>query len=116
MRRLKALINEKFGRRDVPVLPAVPMATVVRDRMNRALRRRLSDRVLDVCHEACVSGDLETADELLSVLEQMHARRQTIVGDRRISDDDIVRMREDIASRKAEHAAGAAHAMDAAAD
>jgi hypothetical protein len=114
VRRLKTLISEKFGRRDVPVLPPVPMATVVRDRMNRALRRRLSDRVLDICHEACMSSDLETADELLAVLERMHARRQTVVGDRRISDDDIVRMRDDIASRKAEHAAATAHAMEAA--
>jgi hypothetical protein len=110
------LINEKFGRRDVPVLPPIPMAAVVRDRMNRTLRRRLSDRVLDVCQEACMSGDLQTADELVAVLEQMHARRQTIVGDRRISNEDIVRMREDIASRKAEHAAAAANAMQAAAE
>ncbi len=116
MRRLMTSIKEKFRQRDVPVLPAVPMGTVVRDRMNRALRRRLSDRVLDVCHEACMSGDLQTADELVAVLERIHARRQAIVGDRRIGDEDVLRMREDIASRKAEHAAAAANTMQTAAE
>jgi hypothetical protein len=116
VRRLMTSIKEKFRQRDVPVLPPVPIATVVRDRMNRALRRRLSDRVLDVCHEACMSGDLQTADELVGVLERMHARREVVVGDRRISDEDVLRMRDDIASRKAEHAAAAAHTMEAAAE
>ena len=34
VRRLMTSIKEKFRQRDLPVLPPIPMATVVRDRMN----------------------------------------------------------------------------------
>lgn len=105
MQRLKTMITDMFVRHDIPLPSSAPIATVVRDRMNCALRRRLSDRVLDVCQEACVSGDLDTAHDLLGVLEAMHARRQDIVVDRRLTEEDVVRMREDIASRRAERAA-----------
>ncbi len=44
-------------------------------RISRTFRRRLGDRVEDLFQDACISGDLATAEELLAVLEHMHARR-----------------------------------------
>jgi hypothetical protein len=72
------------------------------DRVNRTLRRRLSDRVEDAFKEACLSGDLDTAEELLTVLESMHARRCEKFGqDRRIDDGSLVKARAELAQRKA---------------
>jgi hypothetical protein len=96
------LIADRFIKRDIPQLPLLPFPVVVRNRMNRMLRRRLSDRVIEVLHEACISGDLETAEELLVLAQHMHARRQTAAGDRRLSDRDLIEARKEIASRRAE--------------
>ena len=72
------------------------------DRLSRTFRRRLSDRVEDVFRDACVLGDLDTAEALLAVLENMHARRCEKFGqDRRISDEGVVKARADLALRKA---------------
>ena len=46
-------------------------------RINRTFRRRLRDRVEDLFQDACIFGDLATAEELLTVLEHMQARRRT---------------------------------------
>lgn len=108
MRRLTTIITDRFVRRDIPPQAPMPVSAVVKERMNRMFRRRLSDRVLEVLYEACISGDLETASELLQVVEAMHARRQSAAGDRRLSDKEIVEAREDLASRKAERALAAA--------
>jgi len=114
VKRLTTLFADLFGPRDVPTLPPpqVTMSSVVRDRMNRALRRRLSDRVMDVFQEACVAGDLVTAGELLAVLEAMHRRRQAAFGDRRLSSQDLDHARDDLASRKAERATVVGEAAD----
>jgi hypothetical protein len=62
------------------------------DTVLRSLRRRLDDRVSDVFHAACVSGDLVAAEKLLNVLEDLHARRrQRYANDRRHIDDEPVR-------------------------
>lgn len=87
MRRLTALLGGTVG---------------VRNRLNEVLRRRLSDRVTDVFDRACLSGDFDTAGELLEVLEAMHIRRQAAVGERRIGDEGVVRAREQLAARRAE--------------
>lgn len=122
VRRLTALIAETFGGRGTPEPVRAPVGTMVRDRinlaaklreaesvvqrrLNGALRRRLSDRVMDVFHEACLSGDMSTAEELMAVLESMHRRRQVAAGDRRLTDEDLVRAREELASRKLERVA-----------
>ena len=66
MRPLTTLIADTFFRRHPPQLePPVPIPEVVRERLNKVMRRRLSDRVTDVFYEACVSGDLEAAEGLL---------------------------------------------------
>ena len=102
MSRLNNLFGDLFARRDVPSLPPsqVSMSEVVRDRMNRTLRRRLSDRVMDVFNESCIAGDLDTAEELLAVMEGMHRRREAAMGDRRLSTQDLDAARDDLAARR----------------
>ena len=65
-------------------------------RLNRTFRRRLSDQVQDVFREACSAGDLDTAEELLTVLEKMHNRRKSLADERRYSDDAMVKAREEL--------------------
>ncbi len=60
-----------------------PEQTLPQERMNRmylSLKRRLSDKIEDVLDEACGIGDLQTAEELLSVLELMTARPPRLIG------------------------------------
>jgi hypothetical protein len=97
--------NLRAPRRPEAAAAEVTMSSVVRDRMNRTLRRRLSDRVMDVFQEACVAGDLATAEELLAVMQAMYERRQTAVGDRRLSQQDLENARDGLAIRKADRAA-----------
>lgn len=68
------------------------------DTVLRSLRRRLDDRVSDVFHAACVSGDLMAAEKLLDVLEDMHTRRRRgYANDRRQIDDGlVVRARQEL--------------------
>ena len=42
--------------------------------LRQSFRRRLSDQVEAVFQEACLSGDLQTAEDLLATLERMQAR------------------------------------------
>lgn len=42
--------------------------------LRQSFRRRLSDQIEAVFQEACQSGDLATAADLLSTLERMQAR------------------------------------------
>jgi len=64
------------------------------------LRRRLTDRVEDIFHEACLSGNLEIAEDLLWLMEKMYARRR--FNDQRAQDNEaLVRARQELAIRKA---------------
>src|SRR5579863_4054230 len=67
---------------------------------NRGFRRRLRDRIEDLFQDACVSGDLATAEELLNVLENAQRRRTPSAGERRIEDASFARAREELARRK----------------
>lgn len=69
-------------------------------RLNRGFRRRLRDRVEDLFQDACVSGDLDTAEELLAVVENMQKRRENSGQDRRIDDDFFAVAREELARRR----------------
>jgi hypothetical protein len=72
------------------------------DRLNRTFRRRLSDRVEALFQEACLADDLDTAEELLTVLVNMHGRRRrNFGGERRISAEAVVKIREELSRRKA---------------
>lgn len=42
--------------------------------MQDGFRRRVSDTVETAFHQACLTGDLETAAELVAILEQMNKR------------------------------------------
>jgi hypothetical protein len=79
-----------------PPIPADRFSQV-----RRSLRRRIDDAVEDVFQRACLTGDLDTAEELLAVLESMRARRISMYGrNRRINDDDIVRLRTELQQRQ----------------
>jgi hypothetical protein len=72
------------------------------DRLNRTFRRRLSDRVEALFQEACLADDLDTAEELLTVLVNMLGRSsRNFGGERRISDEAVVKIREELSRRKA---------------
>ncbi len=96
MRRLTTLISDTFVRRELPA----PRPAEAQGHAHRVFRRRLSDRVEDVFHEACLNGDLETAEELLAVLEAMHNRRQAVLTERRMNTDYLVRARDELSRRK----------------
>lgn len=95
---LTALISSGFARRDI--------APLVHRRVYRTLRRRLSDRVADVFQEACLAGDLETAEQLLAVMQNIQDRRTAAGHDRRSGDEELERAREELATRKAVRAQG----------
>jgi hypothetical protein len=103
-----APINGEFPLNRFAVLvdrfAALAPATVPGDRLQRlqqAFRRRLDDAVVDVFQRACLSRDLDTAAELLTVLENMNERRRrTYGGERRISDATVAQAREELARRR----------------
>ncbi len=43
-------------------------------------RRRVSDTIETAFHQACLTGDLETAAELLAILERMNKRAPQLSG------------------------------------
>jgi hypothetical protein len=66
------------------------------------LRRRLEDAVEDVFHAALERGDLAAAEDLLGVLESMHARaRVRFRVERKGTPLMIDRARNELGSRKA---------------
>jgi hypothetical protein len=58
----------------------------------------LSDRIETIFEEACVAGDLETAELLLDALEQRH---RMYTSGRRANDALISQLREKLTTRKA---------------
>ena len=81
--------------------PPPPLDLLMSKRVNPALRRRLSDRVAEVFQEACLGGDLETAEQLLGVMQDIQERRAVAGRDRRAGDAELQRAREELATRKA---------------
>ena len=59
---------------------------------------------MGVFQESFLAGDLATAEELLSVMEGMHRRRQVTMGERRLS-TQYLDARQDLDTRKADRAA-----------
>jgi hypothetical protein len=71
------------------------------------LRRRLEDTVEDVFRAALQRGDLASAEDLLGVLESMHARaRVRFRSERRGTALMIDRARKELESRKARRRRG----------
>ncbi len=66
-------------------------------RVNQSLKRRLDDDVEEVFSRACASNDLESAADLLNLLEKWHARRSASYGrERRNSGANLVRARKEL--------------------
>ena len=66
-------------------------------RLNQSLKRRLDDDLEDVFHRACATDDLESASDLLTVLEKWHERRSAHYGrERRISGAALERARREL--------------------
>ncbi len=84
----------------LPMCSADPDRPIPAERMSRmyvTLKRRLSDKIEDVLEEACVIGDLQTAEELLQVLEYMHVRQPRRMGsDRRAQADRLASLRTEV--------------------
>ncbi len=89
--RPQAWLNQR-GRDAEQIVPQERMT-----RMYVSLKRRLSDKIEDVLDEACVTGDLQTAEELLAVLELMHVRPPRLIGrERRSAGDRLIRFRTEV--------------------
>ena len=71
----------------------------IQERLNnvgRSLRRRLSDKIEVLFQEACLSGDLETAESLLAILERMSTRRTNGAENRRVPLATLERLRAEL--------------------
>jgi hypothetical protein len=91
MRSFGFLVNRNTSLHEVRI-PGSRMA-----RVNQSLKRRLDDDVEEVFHRACATNDLESAKDLLAVLEKWHARRQALYGrERRISGASVQRARKEV--------------------
>jgi hypothetical protein len=78
-------------------------------RVNQSLKRRLDDDVEEVFNRACATNDLESALDLLALLEKWHARRQANYGrERRITGVGLQRARKELERLSALHGAKAA--------
>jgi len=77
------------------------------ERLNRTHRRRIDDILEDAFQHACINGDLETAVELVGVLDRKLARWLAAHGtDNRNGSAQLVRMRQEIERRIAAQAEG----------
>ena len=86
-----------------PAEPAAPPPYQVQ----HWLRRRLEDTVEDVFRAALQRGDLASAEDLLGVLENMHARaRVRFHAERRGTAQMIERARKELDARKTRRRAG----------
>src|SRR4249920_267508 len=73
--RTFGFIGAKTRPRNEIEIPGARMA-----RVNQSLKRRLDDDVEEVFSRACATNDLESAADLLLLLEKWHARRSASYG------------------------------------
>ncbi len=66
------------------------------DGIGRSLRRRLSDKIEALFQESCLSGDLETAESLLTILERMSTRPTDGPDKRRVPVATLERLRAEL--------------------
>jgi hypothetical protein len=91
MRTFGFLVNKSSALHEVRI-PGSRLA-----RLHQSLKRRLDDDVEEVFQRACATNDLESASDLLSVLEKWHARRSASYGrERRISGASLQRARKEL--------------------
>jgi len=102
--RTFGFINSKNTRLHEVQIPGSRLA-----RVNQSLKRRLDDDVEEVFNRACATNDLESAADLLALLEKWHARRQANYGrERRITGVGLQRARKELERLSALHGAKAA--------
>jgi len=78
------------------------------NQMQSWMRRRLEDAVEDVFRTAMRRGDLAAAEDLLGVMENMHARAKVrFQGERRSAAMTIERLRKEVEDRKSRRRLGA---------
>jgi hypothetical protein len=91
MRTFGFLVNRSTSLHEVRI-PGSRLA-----RLHQSLKRRLDDDLEDVFARACAMNDLESAGDLLAVMEKWHARRSASYGrERRISGASIERARKEL--------------------
>ena len=74
----------------------------IRERLNRSMRRRLSDDLINLIRRACLSGHIQAAEGLLTVLiDQLAREKQQFPRGRRPDEDVIEVLRGEIESSKA---------------
>jgi hypothetical protein len=72
------------------------------DRVSGTMRRRMFDRIEDTFDQACLSGDLVTAEYLYALLLNMHERRVKACGkEHRINDEALIKIERELARRRA---------------
>jgi hypothetical protein len=90
--RTFGFINTKNTRMHEVQIPGARLA-----RVNQSLKRRLDDDVEEVFNRACATNDLESAADLLALLEKWHQRRQANYGrERRIIGAGLQRARKEL--------------------
>ena len=90
--RTFGFIGTKTRLREEIQIPGARLA-----RVNQSLKRRLDDDVEEVFSRACASNDLESAADLLALLEKWHARRSSSYGrERRIAGASLTRARKEL--------------------
>lgn len=111
LNKARSWLSARRGRATSPAHADHDLA-IPAERMTRmyvSLKRRLTDKIEDVLEEACVIGDLQTAEELLQVLEYMHARQPVRNGhDRRAQVDRLASLRTEVGRQQQLRAARSA--------
>jgi hypothetical protein len=93
--------DARFLARDRNTEQAISDPDRVLERISKTLRRRLSDRIEAVFQAACMTGELDTAADLLTVLGNVRERGRRAFGDeRRISDDPVAKAQEELVTRR----------------
>ncbi len=81
-------------------------SSVIRDRLNRSMRRRLSDDLENLVRKACMVGRHDTAEELLVTLRNLLAiETQQFKRDRRVADNLVEELAAEIATSRSRKAA-----------
>jgi hypothetical protein len=102
--RTFGFINAKNTRLHEVQIPGARLA-----RVNQSLKRRLDDDVEEVFNRACATNDLESAADLLALLEKWHLRRQANYGrERRITGVGLERARKELQRLNMLHGVNAA--------
>jgi hypothetical protein len=77
-------------------------SAIIRDRLNRSMRRRLSDDLETLIRKSCLVGRLDTADELLVTLRNLlDIEGKQFKRDRRIVDGVLEGLTAEIAAARA---------------